>query len=35
MQKIVLSLAFALTGFALSCVAADDFPSKPIRMLVP
>jgi tripartite-type tricarboxylate transporter receptor subunit TctC len=35
MQKIVLSLAFALTGISLSCVAADDFPSKPIRMLVP
>ena len=35
MQKILLSFAFALSGLSLSCAAAEEFPNKPIRMLVP
>ena len=35
MQKILLSFAFALGSLSLPCAAADEFPNKPIRMLVP
>ena len=35
MQKFALSIVFALTSLSVSCIAADEFPSKPIRMLVP
>jgi tripartite-type tricarboxylate transporter receptor subunit TctC len=35
MQKIAWSIVFAFTGIALPCIAAEDFPTKPIRLLVP
>jgi len=35
MQKFALSIVFALTSLSAACIAADEFPSKPIRMLVP
>ncbi len=35
MPKPSLLIFFVLTGLSLPCIAADEFPSKPIRMLVP
>ena len=35
MPKPSLLIFFALAGLSVSCIAADDFPSKPIRLLVP
>jgi len=35
MPKIVLPIFLALAGLSSPCIAADDFPTKPIRMLVP
>ena len=35
MPKPSLLIFFVLTGLSLPCIAADEFPSKPIRMRVP
>jgi len=35
MPKPSLLIFFALTGLSLPCIAADEFPTKPIRLLVP
>ncbi len=35
MPKPSLLIFFALAGLSVSCIAAEEFPTKPIRMLVP